>query len=58
MLADGVALHPFTPVLYKMLAMRYIGLRQYPQAKETMQRYVDLFPEDAFMRGLLEKLSS
>jgi len=54
-LADGVALHPFTPVLYKMLAMRYIGLRQYPQAKETMQRYVDLFPEDAFMRGLLEE---
>ena len=54
-LADGVALHPFTPVLYKMLAMRYIGLRQYPQAKETIQRYVDLFPEDAFMRGLLEK---
>jgi len=54
-LADGVALHPFTPVLYKMLAMRYIGLKHYPQAKETMQRYVELFPEDAFMRGLLEK---
>jgi hypothetical protein len=54
-LADGVALYPYTPVLYKMLAMRYIGLKQYPQAKEIMQRYVELFPEDAFMRGLLEK---
>ena len=54
-LVDGVALHPYTPVLYKMLAMRYIGLKQYPRAKETMQRYVELFPEDAFMRGLLEK---
>ena len=54
-LADGVALYPYTPVLYKMLAMRYISLKQYPRARETMQRYVELFPEDAFMRGLLEK---
>jgi tetratricopeptide (TPR) repeat protein len=54
-LADGVALNPYAPVLYKMLAMRYIGLKQYPQAKEIMQRYVEIFPEDAFMRGLLEK---
>jgi hypothetical protein len=54
-LADGVTLHPYSPVLYKMLAMRYIGLKQYARAKETMQRYVELFPEDAFMRGLLEK---
>jgi hypothetical protein len=54
-LADGVALHPYTPVLQKMLALRYIGLRQYSRAKETMQRYIERFPEDAFMRGLFEK---
>lgn len=54
-LADGVARHPYTPVLYKMLAMRSIALKRYPQAKQTMERYVELFPEDGFMRGLLEK---
>ena len=54
-LADGVSMHPYTPVLYKMLAMRSIELKRYPQAKQTMERYVELFPEDGFMRGLLEK---
>ncbi len=54
-LKRGVATEPFAPELYKSLALRYITLKQYPKAKETMQRYVDLFPEDNFMRGLLAK---
>lgn len=54
-LKRGIAAEPYAPELYKSLALRYITLKQYPKAKETMQRYVDLFPEDNFMRGLLAK---
>lgn len=54
-LVRGVQAEPYAPELYKSLALRYITLRQYPRAKETMERYVELFPEDDFMRGLLEK---
>ena len=54
-LVRGVQAEPFAPELYKSLALRYITLKQYPRAKETMERYVELFPEDDFMRGLLEK---
>lgn len=56
-LKRGIAAEPYAPVLYKSLALRYISLRQYPQAKETMQRYVELFPEDGFMRGLLARVT-
>ena len=54
-LKRGIEMEPFAPDLYKSLALRYITLKQYPQAKETMQHYVELFPEDDFMRGLLAK---
>jgi hypothetical protein len=54
-LVRGVQAEPYAPELYKSLALRYITLKQYPRAKETLERYVELFPEDDFMRGLLEK---
>ncbi len=54
-LVRGVQAEPYAPELYKSLALRYITLKQYPRAKETMERYVGLFPEDDFMRGLLNK---
>ena len=55
-LRRGIELAPYTPVLYKMLALRFINLKQYSEARHTMERYVDLFPEDDFMRGLLRKV--
>ena len=54
-LKRGIEAEPYAPPLYKSLALRYIALKQYPLAKETMQRYVELFPEDDFMRGLLAR---
>jgi hypothetical protein len=56
MLRRGVELNPYTPVLYKSLALRYITLKQYADAKKTLERYVELFPEDDFVRGLLSKV--
>ncbi len=46
---------PYDPVLHKTLALRLITLKRYPEALEAMRRYVELFPEDDFMRGLLEE---
>jgi hypothetical protein len=51
----GIGASPFAPELQKSLALEYITLKQYSRAHEVMQRYVELFPEDSFMRGLLEK---
>ena len=51
----GIGIEPYTPELYKSLALRYITLKQYPRARETLEHYVSLFPEDDFMRGLLAK---
>jgi Doubled CXXCH motif (Paired_CXXCH_1) len=48
----------YNPLLHKTLAMRLIKQKKYPQALEEMRRYVELFPEDDFMRGLLQKASA
>lgn len=54
-LQRGIALAPYAPVLHKSLALRYIHLKQYGEARKTLEQYVELFPEDDFMRGLLLK---
>ncbi len=48
---------PFDGVLLKSLTLQYIKTKQYSEAREEMQRYVELFPQDGFMRGLLNKVS-
>jgi hypothetical protein len=55
-LERGVAVSPYAQVLYKSLALEYITLKQYPRAHETIKAYVTKFPEDSFMRGLLDKV--
>jgi len=55
-LQRGIELAPYTPVLYKMLALRYINLKQYSDARKALETYTELFPEDDFMRGLLLKV--
>jgi len=56
-LLRGIELAPLTPELYKSLALRYIALRQREDAKRTLERYLDLFPQDDFIRGLLARVS-
>jgi hypothetical protein len=55
-LKKGLELMPFSPRLHKFLAARYIDLKEYPRAKQVMERYLELFPDDDFVRGLLRKL--
>lgn len=55
-LNEGLALEPFSRDLRKALILRLINTRQYDQARRAMREYLDLFPEDGFMRGLLAKV--
>jgi hypothetical protein len=55
-LEDGVTAWPYAALLRKFLVLRYITLKQYPHARAAIKEYVELFPEDSFMRDLLHKL--
>jgi hypothetical protein len=51
----GVKLNPYDERLYKALAALDISAHRYPQALAAMKRDLELFPEDDFMRSLIEK---
>ena len=55
-LLRGVNNLPYNPRLRKMLALRYIKLERFQEARSTIQEFVHLFPEDDFMRGLLRQV--
>jgi hypothetical protein len=57
-LRRGLTVQPYSPALHKLLALRYIQLKQYPLAKAAMQRYLELFPQDSFVRGLLKQVEA
>jgi tetratricopeptide (TPR) repeat protein len=56
MLKRGIELEPYVPTLYKMLIQRYMKLKRYTQAKQTIKTYIDLFPQDSFMRALPDQI--
>jgi hypothetical protein len=53
-LRSGTALDPFNPLLQKNLVVRLIQTKHYAEAKIALEHYLDLFPQDAFMRHMLE----
>ena len=56
-LRQGIQLAPYTPVLYKALALRLIQLKRFDEARQMLAKYVELFPEDDFVRKLLAQVS-
>ena len=57
-LKQGIARMTYAPRLYKYLAVRYIDLKQNDRAKETLETYMGLFPDDDFVRGLLRNIEA
>lgn len=57
-LAAGVDLYPYQQELRKTLILEYINLKRYTDARKAMEEYVGLFPEDSFMRKLLERVTN
>jgi predicted Zn-dependent protease len=49
----AVTLDPFNALLQKTLVLRLIGARQYEEAETAMEKYLQNFPEDDFMRKML-----
>jgi RecB family endonuclease NucS len=38
--------------------LRYVTLKQFRQADQALKRYVTLFPEDTYMRGILARIEA
>ena len=55
-LETAVQQDPYDAVRRKTLTLDYIKLQRYSEATEQLQKYVEIFPEDSFMRGLLAKV--
>jgi len=58
LLQKAIDLDPFNAVLRKTLVLRLIQLKRYPSAEAAMERYVELFPQDSFMRQMLVRAKS
>jgi len=57
-LEQGVVAWPFSADIQKALVLRYVTLKQFAKADEALKRYVALFPEDTFMRGIQAKVEA
>lgn len=57
-IGQGLAAAPFSQTLHKSLALRHIQRKDYPAARAALEKYVELFPEDDFVRRLLLQVSS
>ena len=54
-LEKAVDLDPFNAVFQKKLVLRFIEMKDYAQAGAALKRYVETFPQDSFMRQLLNR---
>ena len=54
-LERGESAFPFSQEIRKRLILAYIRQKDYAKAKLALERYVQDFPEDGFMRGLLSQ---
>ncbi|MGH9448591.1 MAG: tetratricopeptide repeat protein, partial [Terriglobia bacterium] len=54
-LKRGIALNPYSPRLYKRLALLYIRTQNYGEALSVMKQEINIDPEDSFMRTLIQK---
>jgi hypothetical protein len=53
MAQKAVALDPYNAPLQKALVSYLIGAKDYPEAEAAMEKYLESFPEDEFMRKML-----
>ena len=51
----AIQLDPFNPVTRKMLVVNLISTKQYPEAKDALEAYLKIFPQDDFMRKMLDR---
>ena len=54
-LEKSIQLDPFNPFTQRTLIARLIDLKQYVRARAALEHYAEVFPQDTFMRQMLEK---
>ena len=54
-LKKAIELDPFNPVTRKMLVVRLIDTKQYARAHQALEQYLEIFPQDDFMRQMLAR---
>lgn len=54
-LDKSIQLDPFNPFTQRTLIVRLIDLKQYARARTALEHYVEVFPQDTFMRQMLAK---
>ncbi len=57
-LEKAVELDPFNAVFQKKLVLRLIEAKQYAKAGAALEQYVRTFPQDSFMRQMLNRANS
>ena len=54
-LDKSIELDPYNPFTQRTLVVRLIDLKQYARARAVLEHYVEVFPQDTFIRQMLEK---
>jgi hypothetical protein len=54
LLQKATTLDPFNPMLQRTLVARFIALKQYSNAVVALEHYMQAFPQDSYMRKMLD----
>jgi tetratricopeptide repeat protein len=55
LIEQAIQLDPFNPLSRKMLVVNLIQTKQYAKAQRSLQDYLEIFPQDDFMRQMLDR---
>jgi hypothetical protein len=55
LLQRAISLDPFNPIMQKTLVVRLIQRKQYADAETALKHYLEVFPQDSFMRQMLAR---
>jgi hypothetical protein len=53
LLQKAIVIDPFNPSLQRTLILRLINLKEYPNALLAMEHYLEIFPQDSYVRQML-----
>jgi hypothetical protein len=58
LIEKAIQLDPFNPATRKMLVVNLIEAKEYPDAQKALEEYLAVFPQDTFMRQMLNRAES
>lgn len=58
LIEQAIQLDPFNPLSRKMLLVNLIHAKQYAKAQKALEDYLEIFPQDDFMRQMLNRANT